>query len=338
MAQIKGMVYRSGTREPLPGALVKLTKGKESHSGFTDESGAYLMSELEEGKWKLSVIEAYSLSINTSIEIIEPQTDKDIFLPSSKEDLSGKRFFWAMISALGLLVVAYFVLHLIIWPQDQPISQVLNLLAVRIEEPLNSSASFSEDAALVERLADLSKGVIDSVDVNPRIRNEDKALAIQLADGLNAAVESGDKSLVVARFGDLKEFIQTPPQSRFSIWTEDPLRMLEILLWGLAGILVTKIIQVGWYLRKQTYQSRGFWMHLSHLVTTPLLVLVAVLLLSLVTLKFTLAGNNEVTIDLSDPRLMVAFAFIIGTSPWPLWNFIEDTAKKFTGSREDGDD
>ena len=72
-------------------------------------------------------------------------------------------------------------------------------------------------------------------------------------------------------------------------------------------------------------------MHIAHIVATPLLVLITVLLLSQVTLKFTLANSNEVTIDLSLPSLMVAFAFIIGTSPWPLWNFILDTAKRFVG-------
>jgi len=72
-------------------------------------------------------------------------------------------------------------------------------------------------------------------------------------------------------------------------------------------------------------------MHVAHIVATPLLVLVTVLLLSQVTLTFTLANSNEVTIDLSEPALMVAFAFIIGTSPWPLWNFILNSARRFTG-------
>ena len=77
-------------------------------------------------------------------------------------------------------------------------------------------------------------------------------------------------------------------------------------------------------------------MHIAHIVATPLLVLVTVLLLSQVTLKITLANSNEIAIDLSVPAIMVAFAFIIGTSPWPLWNFILDTAKRFTGQLEKG--
>jgi hypothetical protein len=120
----------------------------------------------------------------------------------------------------------------------------------------------------------------------------------------------------------------------FSIWSEDPLRYLEILFWGLAGILVSKIFITGWYLRNHRFYREGILMHVAHLVATPLLVLVAVLLLSQVTLKFTLASSNEVAIDLSVPTIMVAFAFIIGTSPWALWNFILNTAKRFTGQLE----
>lgn len=96
---------------------------------------------------------------------------------------------------------------------------------------------------------------------------------------------------------------------------QDPWRFLEVLLWGLAGILVNKIIISGWYLRSPKFYREGIVMHIAHIVTTPLLVLVTVLLLSLVTLKVTLSGGNEVALDLSDPRIMVAFSFLIGTSP-----------------------
>jgi hypothetical protein len=128
-------------------------------------------------------------------------------------------------------------------------------------------------------------------------------------------------------------FIFNPGQG-FKIWSEGPLRFLEILLWGLAGIVVSKIITIGWYLRSHRFYREGILMHIAHIVATPILVLIAVLLLSQVALKFTLANSNEITIDLSVPTIMVAFAFIIGTSPWPLWNFILNTAKRFTGQFE----
>jgi len=116
----------------------------------------------------------------------------------------------------------------------------------------------------------------------------------------------------------------------FTIWSEDPLRYLEILLWGLAGILVSKIFTTGWYLRNHRFYREGVLMHIAHLVATPILVLITVLLLSQVSMTFTLANSNKVTVDLSVPTIMIAFAFIIGTSPWPLWNFILNTARRFT--------
>jgi len=117
----------------------------------------------------------------------------------------------------------------------------------------------------------------------------------------------------------------------FVIWATAPLRYLEILLWGLAGIVVSKIFTTGWYLRSRSFYREGILMHIAHIAATPVLVLVMVLLLSQVTLKLTLANSNEITIDLADPGLMIAFAFIIGTSPWQLWRFILNSARKFTG-------
>lgn len=115
------------------------------------------------------------------------------------------------------------------------------------------------------------------------------------------------------------------------IWTGGPWRFLEIFMWSLAGILVHKTITTGWYLRSQRFYREGMLMHIAHIVTAPLLVLVAVVILSLATLTLTLANDNQVSLDLSDPNIMIAIAFLLGTSPWPLWRFIEDTAKRVTG-------
>jgi len=125
-----------------------------------------------------------------------------------------------------------------------------------------------------------------------------------------------------------------PAKATVGLWDQDPQRFFEVLMWGLAGVLVYKIITVGWYLRNQRFYREGVVMHIGHIVTTPLLVLVAVLLLSLATLSIKLASGNQLTLDLSDPRIMAAVSFLLGTSPWPLWNFIEDTAKRVTGRAE----
>ena len=113
------------------------------------------------------------------------------------------------------------------------------------------------------------------------------------------------------------------------LWIEEPFRFLEVLFWGLAGVLVDKLMSIGYYLRRGTFYREGILMHISHLVSVPLLVLVVVFILSLVTLSITLAGN-EVTLDLADPRVLVAVSFILGSRPWALRDFIQRTSEKIT--------
>ena len=117
----------------------------------------------------------------------------------------------------------------------------------------------------------------------------------------------------------------------FAQWDKDPWRFLEIILWGLGGVLVNKIINIGSFVRNQRFYREGIIMHIAHLVATPLLVLVAVILLSLATLKITLSGGSEVTLDLSQLPILIAVSFLLGSSPWPLWNLIERSAKSITG-------
>jgi hypothetical protein len=136
--------------------------------------------------------------------------------------------------------------------------------------------------------------------------------------------------LVVVLYVVLHLFLLKGPKTGFTFWSRDPLRLLEIMFWGLAGILINKIILVSWYLRSRRFYKEGTIMHFAHIVATPFLVLVAVLILSLVNLQITLADGNKMILDLSDPNIMVAFAFIIGTSPWPLWRFVENAGKRFT--------
>lgn len=122
-------------------------------------------------------------------------------------------------------------------------------------------------------------------------------------------------------------------------WDKDPWKMLEILLWGFAGIVVNKLLFVSWYLYKKTFYTEGRVMHHAHLITTPVLVLVSVFILSLAKLDLELAGaSNKLVIDLSDPNLMIAVAFLLGVAPWPLWNFVMDVSKNILGRLESEDD
>lgn len=113
-------------------------------------------------------------------------------------------------------------------------------------------------------------------------------------------------------------------------WGTEPWRLAEVLLWALAGILVNLIIISGSYLRWGHFYREGIIMHIAQLVTVPLLAVVFVLILSLATLQVNLTEGNQLDLDLSDPRLLVAVAFLIGSRPWGLWGFLRETARKIT--------
>jgi len=167
-----------------------------------------------------------------------------------------------------------------------------------------------------------------------RLLGEADEVVVGLAEGLRAALDQDRLPDVLAGLATLEQLVLPASHESAGIWDQGAWRFLEVILWGLAGVLVHKIITIAWWLRSSRFYREGIVMHVAHILTTPLLVLVAVLLLSLATLSITLAGGNQLTIDLSDPRILAAVSFLLGSSPWPLWDFIEGTAKRITGKVE----
>ncbi len=118
-------------------------------------------------------------------------------------------------------------------------------------------------------------------------------------------------------------------------WDTDPWRMLEIMMWALAGVLINKLLWVSWYLSKKSFFIEAKVVHIAHLIVTPVLVLVSVFILSLATIDLEIASaSNKLSLDLSDANIMIAVAFLLGVSPWPLWNFVQGTSKKILGEME----
>lgn len=113
-------------------------------------------------------------------------------------------------------------------------------------------------------------------------------------------------------------------------WSREPAKFLEVFLWGLAGALVSKIIEVGGYLRWRKFYQEGMVLHVAHIVTVPLLALVTAMLLAQIEFTFALEGGSNLTLNLSQPNMLVALSFIIGTVPWKIWGFIQSTAAQVT--------
>lgn len=244
MPNLSGTIYRQGTKERLPGALVKVSaKGKADKIDTADDDGNFAL-DLAPGSWSVVAMHEDSFpSVIYSIDLVEDKSGFDIYLPRMcgiEDAKSGKILFWTLVGLLISLVIVYIIVHL---------------------------------------------------------------------------------------------FIPSGRVDNFQFWSDSPRRYLEILLWGFGGILVNKLIMIGWWLRNQRFYREGIIMHISHLLVTPLMVLVVTLLLSLVTFNITLA-DNTLTLDLTKPEVMISLAFILGTIPWSLWSFIEDAGKRFSESKD----
>ncbi len=172
------------------------------------------------------------------------------------------------------------------------------------------------------------------------VLKENKLLKTAYRDSLGGLLGKVEKArsqnnsvALIHQLSALEEGIQNPVITKvFSKWTEYPWLMLEVLLWALAGILVHKIIVVGSYLRFGSFYSRGIPMHLSHYFAVPLMVLVAMMLLSLVSFEFALESGQSVKIDFKYPYILAAFSFVLANQPWGILRFIHSSAKSITSS------
>jgi hypothetical protein len=256
----------------------------------------------------------------------------DLFrLQGNEDQKTGRNLFIGLLVALALLIALYVTLHLAFPRQPAPLSPTVNSLITDAQTAAAVSLEISENQSLLATIDAIRSDVELALEQNAAVSTHTDDLLTNLLDEIEAFAQTGEKQQLLARLAVLSQMVGSPSEPEIAPWDQDPWRYLEVLFWALAGILVNKVIIVGWYLRNQRFYREGLVMHIAHLVSTPLLVLVAVLLLSLATLDITLSGGNQLTLDLSEPNIMIAVSFLLGTIPWPLWNFIEDTAERFAG-------
>jgi hypothetical protein len=239
-----------------------------------------------------------------------------------------------LLIALGVLIAFYVVLHLLIPGVREPLSVTLVTLVAGAEQQAANVEDLSQSAELSVAIADIGAGLETLLAQTPDLNDADREILRATLTGIQAAIAENRKADALAGLATLRRLVGTPSPLGFVIWSREPLRFLEVFLWGLAGVLVNKIITVGWYLRNQRFYREGIVMHIANIATAPLLALVTLFLLSLVTLQVTLAGSNEVTVDLSDPHLLAAVSFLLGSQPWSLWDFLGETARRFTGRQD----
>jgi hypothetical protein len=335
--EASGTVYRAGTKERMLTATVKATGKGEPQHVLTDDDGDFSFKNLEAGEWTLVAMQEDSFpSEPQKMSLTDNTTGLAIYLSrlaGKADQKAGYWFFGVLLFLFAAWFVLYILLHSLLPLTREPVSVVLgDQVAVAIQQ-IGTVDKISQDQALVATAARITADLDTALDATTGLNQADKELLRQAAAKVAEAVQADDKAGATERLVFLQKELTTPARKGFALWRTDPWRLLEILLWGLAGVLVNKIIVSGWYLRSHRFYREGIFMHVAHLVTTPLLVLVAVLLLSLVSVKVTVAGS-DLTLDLSNPSTMIIAAFLLGTVSWPLWDFIEGTARRITGPQQ----
>jgi hypothetical protein len=328
-----GNVYRSGGKEGISHATIKASKGNQIVYATADDGGDFLLDIPEPGTWEFMALDKGSFAGKpNAVDMSQDQSDIKIYLDritDTEDDKAGKTFFWTLMGIFAVLIVVYLLVHFFVKEAAPPLSGASVDSLAQLRQQIDASQDITKDDDIKTAITNLDNDLETALGRTNSLDTADRDFVSTVIQDVQDSVNTGQKERALSLLDDLQRVIV--PSTGFKFWSDDPLRFLEIVLWGLAGILVSKIFTTGWYLRNRRFYREGILMHIAHIATTPLLVLITVLLLSLVTMKFTLANSNEITVDLSDARIMVAFAFIIGTSPWPLWNFILNTAKRFTG-------
>jgi hypothetical protein len=333
-----GTVYRSVTKKGLKEARVKAQKGTDVRYTDTNDDGDFCFDDLEEGKWTFQARHKESMP-SSPVSLNHPDDTKNIWfsllrLEDETDRKQGLYFFSALLIAFFALIALYVALHMVIKREPVPLSATLPVTITRFQDQVAAAVEAKKTGQTTElpaAMADIRSDIETALEQRKDLSKTDRLIVAARVKAIEKALEEDKIEDVADRLGALQAIVKAPRPRTVGIWDRDPQRIFEVLLWGLAGILVNKIIITGWYLRRRTFYREGIIMHVAHIIATPMMVLVVVFLLSLVTLKITLAGGNELTLDLSDLRVMVAFSFLLGTIPWPLWNFIEGTAKRFPG-------
>jgi len=341
---VSGSVRWQDTGERVHGALVKATPkmtaqpNSESQHVWTNDDGDFSFNEgLALGNWEFIVLHERSLPADKpTSRMIAGATDPDLVIwrKEGRADARwGRYFFGGLCAGLVALVLLYLGLH-VMYPADSgPEVQVLEtqvdqarghaMQTLDAPMPISSSTELAASVAVIRDSWQVISTTSGAIGV------QDKIVIGDLIGGLEQAVHdnrSGEALDTLARLGRLAEPLGEP-----FWWTQPPLLFLEVLLWGLAGVLVYLIFRTGDFLRNHRFYVEGIYYHIAHLITVPILALVFVFLLSQVTLTVEISGASNVTLDLSDPRILAAVSFLIGVQPWRLYNFLLRTGSQLTG-------
>lgn len=208
-------------------------------------------------------------------------------------------------------------------------------IVAQLNKMSQNQRNFQKDPLFLDRMNSL-----DST-LNKVIKRKDYIVPVhypllqERQQMIRSALPNNNAELILKKLDELKEGVKTPPTLEKLPWTLPPWNYLEILFWALAGILSSKILTTGYYLRRRRFYQEGIYMHLSHIVAIPFMVLVAMILLSLISFEINISGGTPARFSLADPSFLAAFSFILAAQPWEIWDFIKDAGQAIRRRKDD---
>lgn len=340
---LAGTVYWKESKDRVVGAVVEARAVDGSGLSVltrSDDDGDFKLAGLQMGEWDLLIYHerAFARKIE-AVTIRRDLSDWRIDLDrksGSADQRTGIIFFSALVAVMLVLLGLYAFLHSRFPSAGEQASAALTLLAERALAQAGDGSELSADTRLAATLGEMS--ALWQALEQDALRGLSAADAGYITDFLEdpaGVLQEGSTEEALAQLTTLQALFQDLVDPEY-FWNSVPLRYVEVVFWALIGVLVNLILVTGGYLRWRRFYIEGIILHLSQLVTVPVLALVFVLLISLVTLTMNIS-DTTVQLDLEDPRILVAVAFIIGSRPWALWEFVQERAGVLTG-RGGGED
>ncbi len=337
---ISGQMIREESGKPGSGVVIeaeadingKIIRKQE----LTDPNGKFKFSGLQPGNWQVQGALGERRT-RKEIQTVGPDVyNVNLLLPRQMTETDwqrGTRFFGALCLLLGLLTGIYLWAHSRYAPKPEP---EIAALVSQIEQAREMAAAIKGVEQVPESDLQSLRNTIAALEEN---WNSVSNSIISLTEGQKGQVNILASRAETAVAGDKPQDVELALANLQSVfenqrsiyfWSQPPSNYLEVLFWSFAGILVSLLITSGYYLRRGMFYSQGIWMHVSHLLSVPVLALVVVFLISQIKLTVQIS-DSELALDISDPRILAALSFIIAVLPWKILDFIRGAAGNFFG-------
>jgi hypothetical protein len=247
------------------------------------------------------------------------------------DEIEGRRFFWLLCILMAVVVGGYIAAHTVFQPPQAALSPTLAGKVLRARQELSIAEKPSASTVLTATMAEIRTDVTALIEADPeRLAPADIDEIYARLSSASSAIAADKGAEATAELDALRQRIQQPAPHGF-FWSREPWRFLEVLLWGLAGVIASLLMTTARYMRNRSFFREGLYLHWAQLVTVPLMAIVIVLLLSLLQIQFTLGGENQVQLNLSDARVLAVVAFLIGLNPFMLWDYMRERSATFYG-------